>query len=331
MGSNTKVDCPDCGLSIEKKNLNKHYNKMHPGEDPFLRMKETRVEKPRRPVTEVTGSKLTGLIIAIFVLATLIVATLFAFSFFQDKGDEKGAPRTIFYSSDDGAVINGTFWPAEESGASTVYLIHDIGEDRTIWNDYALELQDDGYNVLAIDLRGHGESTKNLKTPDITYDWTTMQHDDLIKIQKDIVAANKWVKGTDVHGKDNTDAGVMGAMIGVGRGGLFAFSQVATMSRERMMSAILISPLMDVYQLDVEQEFEDFGDIRPILMAASEGDQVSQNCIERILERKEEDGEANGEGVFVPGTSRGITLLRNDGLKEKIDVTLVEGWNTLPT
>ncbi len=330
MAGSPKVECPECGTWIEKKNVPRHFMKVHPDQDPVARMRERRIERPPRPFYEMPRSTVAGIFIAMFVLLLLVSGTLLFLSFHQPVESTPDSPRKIWYTAGDGAIINGTFYPALSKDQPTVYLVHDLGKDRTVWNEYAAELQKEDYNVLAIDLRGHGGSTLNVKNPDIEYDWTEMNHDDLMGIQLDIQGAYRWVHGEDENGKKNTEAGSDGAMIGVGRGGLFALSQVAKMSRERFMSAVVISPLMDVYSLDVIQVFENYGDVRPVMMAASEGDTIAGRVMDEVMGRKEADGETNGITYYVTGNKVGMPLLENQGLKEGILETLDQGWNTVP-
>lgn len=325
MGSNSKLECPDCGLTISRKNLSNHYRRMHPGLDPRIRLKETRKERPQREIREIPIPPATIVVVTIFVVAILIVVGLLAMSFIQDGKSSVPKPKNAFYAANDGAVINGTFYPADESGASTIYLIHDVGDDRTVWTETAEWFQDLGYNVMTIDLRGHGESTLNIKTVDITYDWTTMSAEEMSGIELDLRGAYDWAHGSDQNGNMNTEAGEMGMMIGIGRGGLLAMNQASRMPRE-FVSVVILSPLLDVYNLDVDQLFEDYGDLRPVMLACSEDDTFGKMTTERILERKEEDGEENGVGIFVPGNARGVDLLENDDLKESILDIIDEGW-----
>ena len=131
-----------------------------------MRMRERRVEKPRKPFYEMPRSTVAGIFIALFVLLLLVSATLLFLSFDQPVESTPDSPRKIWYTAGDGAIINGTFYPALSKNQPTVYLVHDIGSRRTVWNEYALELQKEDYNVLAIDLRGHGSSTLNIKSPE---------------------------------------------------------------------------------------------------------------------------------------------------------------------
>jgi pimeloyl-ACP methyl ester carboxylesterase len=267
------------------------------------------------------------MIAVILALMLTSIGLLLVFSILDDDGRRIEEPRKIFYSASDGAIINGTFYPSPDKGAPMVYLIHDIGGSRQDFGDYPLELQEDGLNVLVIDLRGHGESTINIKSGDITYDWTTMEHIDFLGISNDIFGAYEWVYGdSPVSGEPNTDAGPDGAFIGIGKGGLYAMNRFALMSRQRILSGTIISPTLNCYGLDVERVFENWGDVFPILLAASQGDGTGEMAMNTILTRKENDDEKNGIGVFVPGSKVGSVLLNDEDLKEQISLVLELGW-----
>ncbi|MBN1539515.1 MAG: hypothetical protein JW939_05170 [Candidatus Thermoplasmatota archaeon] len=328
-----KLKCPDCSMMVSEKNLQKHYRKVHPGLDPAKRMKEERGSRKthvRRRRSEVSKPVTIGIVLVLAVAIMIVVAVLLVYSILNDESEAATPGRTIFYAASDKVVINGTWYAASETGAETVYLIHDIGEDRTVWKGYATHLQSEGYNVLAIDLRGHGESLKSLISEDIKYDWTTMTHADLVLIKNDVQGALDWVHGDDETGKPNTEAGKLSSFVGVGKGGLYAMNAFSMLSREGVISGAVLSATLDCYGLDVPQVFEDWGDVRPILLAASEGDGTAKLAMDTILDRMEQDGETNGEGVFVPGSARGIKLLGNKEFVEHLDDHLGKGWETTP-
>ena len=47
---------------------------------------------------------------------------------------------------------------AETAKNSSVLLLHELGSDSSAWDNFAIMLKEMGYNVLTIDLRGHGNS-----------------------------------------------------------------------------------------------------------------------------------------------------------------------------
>jgi len=322
-----KIKCPDCQLTLLRKNLPKHYRKSHPGLDPYLRLRQSRERRVKRSRFDVREPWVAGAFVTIIVVIMLFIGALVIVSLVNKEGREIPDDRTIFFTASDGVVINGTFYGSAYEDRETIYLIHDLGRDRSVWEEYANELQSKGYNVLAIDLRGHGESTKSLMEPDRVYDFRTMGHTDFLGISNDVTAAYQWVQGTGIDGKPNTNAGTDGAFIGVGRGGLYALNKYARMSRERIVSSVIVSPTLDCYGLDVEQVFEDYGDTRPIMLVSGEGDGTGKLATDTILSRKELDGENNGVGYFVIGSSQvGMPLFEYDSMKEKILEILEEGW-----
>ena len=72
-----------------------------------------------------------------------------------------------------------------------VLLLHGYGEDRAVWNAFTRELLNRGWAVMALDLRGHGESkTKNQRPIQATQEWRTSLHE----FPLDIDPALDWLK-----------------------------------------------------------------------------------------------------------------------------------------
>ena len=58
-----------------------------------------------------------------------------------------------------------------------VLLLHGYGEDRTVWRNFTQQLLGRGWAVMALDLRGHGESKIRNKMPlQATTEWRTDPH-----------------------------------------------------------------------------------------------------------------------------------------------------------
>lgn len=58
----------------------------------------------------------------------------------------------------------GSYWPYESEFAPTVLLLHGNGSNRAAMTKLAVWLNAQGYAVLAIDFRGHGQSTAATKS-----------------------------------------------------------------------------------------------------------------------------------------------------------------------
>jgi pimeloyl-ACP methyl ester carboxylesterase len=72
-----------------------------------------------------------------------------------------------------------------------VLLLHGYGENRFVWKEFANELLGRGWAVMALDLRGHGESRlKNQRPIEASTDWRTNLHE----FPVDLDPALDWLK-----------------------------------------------------------------------------------------------------------------------------------------
>jgi len=74
----------------------------------------------------------------------------------HDGSGRGGEQRTLLLPS--GIVLNYLEWGNEQ--APPIVMLHDVCESCHIWDDVAQPLAD-SYRILAIDLRGHGESSRS--------------------------------------------------------------------------------------------------------------------------------------------------------------------------
>ncbi len=90
----------------------------------------------------------------------------------------------------------------------SVLLLHGYGEDRLVWKDFTRQLLNRGWAVMALDLRGHGESkTRNQRPIQASQEWRTSPHEfpvdldpalDWLKAQSRIDNRKIVVIGTDI-------------------------------------------------------------------------------------------------------------------------------------
>ena len=87
-------------------------------------------------------------------------------------------PQRVGVTASDGLTLVGNFFPAPEdaagdTGAPTVLLLHQFGATKRSWRSLIPALHDAGYAILAVDLRGHGETGGSLDWPQAETDTQT--------------------------------------------------------------------------------------------------------------------------------------------------------------
>lgn len=124
----------------------------------------------------------------------LALCCLLSASAFGQKSKEKA----LSIRTQDGWLIAGFYLPAQP-GKKTVILLHDIGKDHKAFATFAEKLSNHGMGYLALDLRGHGDST-NLGT----YRSFAKEgvDNDYNKMTRDVDAAMEYLKSQKVADTD---------------------------------------------------------------------------------------------------------------------------------
>jgi pimeloyl-ACP methyl ester carboxylesterase len=90
-----------------------------------------------------------------------------------------------------------------------VLLLHGYGEDRSVWKDFSKQLLTQGWAVMSLDLRGHGQSRlKNQRPIEAAPDWRTNAHE----FPQDLDPALDWLKSQPRI--DNRKIVVIGSDVG---------------------------------------------------------------------------------------------------------------------
>jgi pimeloyl-ACP methyl ester carboxylesterase len=151
-------------------------------------------------------------------------------------------------SAEDGLVLRATLFGAPVRPAPGVLLVHDRGEDRRIWDDLAGRLQAVGYAVLAVDLRGHGETGGGVNWP--------LAQDDVRAVLAQLAA---------LPGINTTQLIVIGAGIGANLGLNACADQFGC------VGMVMLSPGLDYRGITTAEAMARLG-ARPVLIVASEND-----------------------------------------------------------
>jgi alpha-beta hydrolase superfamily lysophospholipase len=104
----------------------------------------------------------------------------------------------ISYEVDDGAItISGNYW--EGAGERAVILLHMMPATKESWNDLAGKLHERGFDVLAIDLRGHGGSGIHKAGGKSTIlDYKTFDDTEHQASINDVEGAREWLAGRGI-------------------------------------------------------------------------------------------------------------------------------------
>lgn len=161
----------------------------------------------------------------------------------------------------DGQQISGTFYPGSGSPPFPgILLTHMLGGSREQWDMLVPSLTDIGYAVLAVDMRGHGETGGEV-------DWERARSDTL----------DAWLY---LSSRDDIDSGktaLIGASIGAN------LSLAAAASEPGINTVVLLSPGLDYRGVTTMDTLEGYGE-RPVFIAASTEDSYAAESSQALAE-----------------------------------------------
>ncbi|MBI3289750.1 MAG: alpha/beta fold hydrolase [Elusimicrobia bacterium] len=137
----------------------------------------------------------------------------------------------------DGWALKAVFAPGTP-GKTTFILLHGTGQRKEDWKRLAFPLNRAGYGVMAVDLRGHGESRTTPAGEAITWKKlraTTRADNDYVDMSRDAEAAVAWLAG---QGVPEDSIGLIGAEVG----GSVALRYAAT--HPKVPLVVMLSPGM---------------------------------------------------------------------------------------
>ncbi|MBR3604758.1 MAG: alpha/beta fold hydrolase [Candidatus Gastranaerophilales bacterium] len=172
----------------------------------------------------------------------IIVLLLFSFMTLAEAKPKK--KKTIstkhkieFVTRDKFILVGDLYIASQQTNKPLVVLLHSFSLNAQVWKEMAENLRLKGYNVLAMDLRGHGRSVYNeqLKLKSRFY----YKNDTWAKLPKDVVDSVRYVSAN--YPKINCeDVIIVGADIGASAGA------VAAMSLKKVPEKmVLISPMLE--------------------------------------------------------------------------------------
>lgn len=220
--------------------------------------------------------------------------------------------KIISFQTKDNVKIVGDFFDAGSmpagrhgllagrQGKKSVLLLHILPGSRQDWEEFSQMLQKNGYNALAIDERGHGESEA---WPGEMGSWQEYTQEDYDKAIYDVEAAVDWLKNK-IPG---TDLAVIGSSIGANLALLYG-------AKEQPKIVVALSPGVNYKGVKTEIASRNFR--QNLLIAASRDDNYSFESSERLFEIS---AAAKKEFIKYENAGHGTRMFNSEPeLKQKI-------------
>lgn len=181
---------------------------------------------------------------AVLVFVSLCVGSAFALAR-QDRTSR------VTFQTPDGQMIVATMMEPSRRPAPAIILVHMLGRSRKDWESAGARLAGEGFTTLAIDLRGHGESS-----PGGGGD----ERATLGAMVADVRTAKRFLdtRADVLPGR----VGLMGASLGA------TLVALAAGDDGTIRSVALLSPSMDYRGVRIEAAMKKYGKRRALLVAS---------------------------------------------------------------
>lgn len=224
----------------------------------------------------------------------------------------------VWLATEDKYRVAAWYWPSrqgDEGPAPGVICLPMRGHDKSTYGALAPKLVEEGYAVIAIDFRGHGETLdpENRPVPLDALTEADYQH-----MLRDVAAAHQYLD--DQPQVDGERVGIVGASIGANLAIIYAAADL------RVRTVVALSPGLDYKGLRPTEALEGFS-TRALYLAAARGDKYSYDS---CLALKEAATLADPVSLReFAGKDHGTNLLK---AHPGFDDTIASGWllNHLP-
>ncbi len=183
------------------------------------------------------------------------------------------AERVAVRTMDGTTLVGDLHLPPSQARpkAPLVVLLHMLSRNRGDWQPYIPGLTAKGNAVLAMDLRGHGESTRR---DQVRLSWRNFSRADYARMPGDLLETLDALS-TYRNRIDLNRVAVIGASIGCN------VALVAAAEHQAIRALVLLSPGLDYRGIQTERAMRRYGP-RPILLVASEGDSYSADSTKTL-------------------------------------------------
>jgi dienelactone hydrolase len=216
--------------------------------------------------------------------------------------------KAVWLTTADGWHIAAWYWSPKREKAPGVILLHQRGADKSSWGALPAKLLAEDYAVIAIDLRGHGES---VNPQGQAVPLAALHEADYLAMQGDVAAAREYVSAQP--GVNGERVAIIGASIGANLAIMYASTDY------RVRTAICLSPGLDYYGLKPADYLAAYSE-RALYLIAAKGDDYAYSSCEQLAAQAQADPVSFRK---FEGKAHGTALLASqDGLAD----TIVSGW-----
>jgi dienelactone hydrolase len=204
--------------------------------------------------------------------------------------DATAGTQRVTIHTDDGVSLVATWYEPGARVAPAVILVHMLHKSRRDWDAVASRLASEGIGALALDLRGHGESSGTIPEGEAA---------DYSVLVRDVTAARKYLSSRgDVQ---PSRMGIAGASIGANLAVLEAAADPG------VTSLALLSPTIDYRGLRIDAAMKKYA-ARPALLVASDDDAYASRSVKEL----QKAGGGVREALILNHAGHGTVMLGQD-------------------
>lgn len=164
------------------------------------------------------------------------------------------------------------FYSAKQE-APLVFLVHMLGSDHRDWNGFTELLNEEGYNVVTFDMRGHGKSIHEKKT------WRSFKKSDFLKIVTDMEQIKKYLKD------EKTFSTLQIILIGASIGSTLAVKYA--LQDPQVKGVVALSPGIAYRNINILKDMKHLS--IPLFVAAAKGDIYSSQSTQKLVKMYKEN------------------------------------------
>ncbi len=176
-------------------------------------------------------------------------------------------PQRVDLKTLDNIALVGDYYAPDAASAKGLLLLHMMPADRMSWKTFAGKMRAAGWHVLAIDLRGHGESQGG---PNGYKSFSDAEHQ---ASASDVEASAEFLKSKGV-----TALSLGGASIGAN------LSLRYLVEHPEAKAAFLLSPGLDYRGVKTESAARELKPGQAVFYVASRDDQYSADTIQQLYD-----------------------------------------------